>query len=143
MEVENFFGAGYRGNRNTGSKKNTTANAPGFGKLYDDEAEHYIDLNQQFIHNRNATLLMQVTANSMKDAGICRGDIVIIDKSIKPGNGKIVVAIMEGEMLLRRYQKTFNGLTLLADNAKMNAVVVNECSDFVVWGVVVYVIKTL
>ena len=50
----------------------------------------------------------------MINAGIFDGDIVIVDKSLKPQNGKIVIAVMDGEMLIRRYEKTFNKLFLTA-----------------------------
>ena len=86
---------------------------------------------------------MKVSGNSMIDAGIYDGDIVIVDKSIKPVNGKIVIAVIDGEMLIRRYQKTLNKLLLIPETPKLATIDVSEFSDFKVWGVVVYVIRNV
>ena len=93
MEVENFSGSSY-----TGSKKFTqhdvpAANASGFGAAADDYMERGIDLNEQLIRNKPATFFMKVSGNSMINAGIFDGDVVIVDRSIKPANGKIVIAV--------------------------------------------------
>ncbi len=141
MEVENFFGSSYKGSKDYTQHITHTANATGFGAAADDYMDRGIDLNEQLIRNKPATFFMKVSGNSMIEAGICDGDIVIVDKSIKPSNGKVVIAVVDGEMLIRRYQKTFNKLLLISETKKSSTIDVSEFSDFKVWGVVVYLIR--
>ena len=143
MEVENFFGSSYRGTKQFSKHDVPTANATGFGAAADDYAERGIDLNEQLIRNKPATFFMKVTGNSMINAGIFHGDIVIVDKSLKPQNGKIVIAVLDGEMLIRRYEKTFNKLFLAADAPKLSKIEIGELSDFKVWGVVTCVVRKM
>ena len=143
MEVENFFGSSYKGSKNYTQHATHTANATGFGAATDDYMDRGIDLNEQLVRNKPATFFMRVSGNSMIDGGICDGDIVIVDKSIKPVNGKVVIAVIDGEMLIRRYQRTFNKLLLVADAKKYAAIDVSEFADFKVWGVVIYLIRGL
>ena len=143
MEVENFFGSSYTGSKRFTQHDVPTANATGFGAAADDYMERGIDLNEQLIRNKPATFFMKVSGNSMIDAGIFDGDIVIVDKSIKPVNGKIVIAVIDGEMLIRRYQKTMNKLLLIPETLKLATIDVSEFSDFKVWGVVVHLIRSL
>jgi len=141
MEVEKFFGSSYNGTKSFSQQQVVTANATGFGAAADDYAERGIDLNEQLIRNKPATFFMRVSGNSMINAGIYDGDIVIVDRSLKPQNGKIVIAVIDGEMLIRRYEKTMNSLRLIPETAKLSPIEVNEFSDFSVWGVVTYVIN--
>jgi DNA polymerase V len=141
MEVENFFGSSYTGTKQFTQHNVPTANATGFGAAADDYAERGIDLNEQLIRNKPATFFMKVSSNSMINAGIFNGDIVIIDKSVQPTNGKIVIAVVDGEMLIRRFEKTFNKLLLTADAPKIATIHVNEMSDVKIWGVVMWVMR--
>ena len=141
MEVENFFGSSFTGTKKFTQHNVPTANATGFGAAADDYAERGIDLNEQLIRNKPATFFMKVSGNSMVNAGIFNGDIAIVDKSVQPTNGKIVIAIVDGEMLIRRYEKTFNKLLLTADAPKIATIDVAEMSNVKIWGVVVYIIK--
>ena len=79
----------------------------------------------------------------MINAGIFNGDIAIVDKSVQPTNGKIVIAVVDAEMLIRRYEKTFSKLLLVADAPKIAAIDVAEMSDVKIWGVVLYIIKSV
>ena len=119
------------------------ANATGFGAAADDYMERGIDLNEQLIKNKPATFFMRVSGNSMTGACIHEGDIVIVDRSIKPVNGKIVIAIIDGEMLIRRYEKTINRLRLVPETPKLSPIDVSEFSDFAIWGIVTYIIKNV
>ncbi len=141
MEVENFFGSSYTGTKQFTQHNIPTANATGFGAAADDYAECGIDLNEQLIRNKPATFFMKVSGNSMINAGIFNGDIVIVDKSIQPINTKIVIAVVDGEMLIRRYEKSFNKLLLVADAPKIAPIDVNEMSDVKIWGVVTWVMR--
>ncbi|MBK8495576.1 MAG: translesion error-prone DNA polymerase V autoproteolytic subunit [Chitinophagaceae bacterium] len=141
MEVENFFAAGYRGSKEFKQLDVPTANATGFGAAADDYMERGIDLNEQLIRNKPATYFMRVSGSSMINACIHDGDIVIVDRSIKPVSGKIVIAVVDGEMLIRRLEKTMNRVRLIPETPKLSPIEVSEFSDLVIWGVVTYVIK--
>jgi DNA polymerase V len=143
MEVEKFFGSSYSGSKHFTQHDVTTANATGFGAAADDYMERGIDLNEQLIRNKPATFFMRVSGSSMINAGIYDGDIVIVDRSLKPQNGKIVIAVIDGEMLIRRYEKTINSLRLIPETAKLSSIEVSEFSDFKIWGVVVYIIRNV
>ncbi len=143
MEVENFFGSSYTGTKRYTQHNVATANATGFGAAADDYAERGIDLNEQLIKNKPATFFMRVNGNSMITAGIFSDDVVIVDKSIKPINGKIVIAVVDGEMLIRRYEQSFNKLFLAAESPRVAKIEVNETTDFKVWGVVTCILRML
>jgi len=143
MEVENFFGSSYAGSKRFSQRDVPMANASGFGAAADDYMERGIDLNEQLIRNKPATFFMKVSGGSMLNAGIFDGDIVIVDRSIKPMNGKIVIAVIDGEMLIRRYEKTINRLRLIPETPKLAAIDVSEFMDFKIWGVVICVIRNM
>lgn len=142
MEVEDFHSAGYRGSKAFKQLDVPTANATGFGAAADDYMERSIDLNEQLVRNKPATYFMRVSGNSMINACIHDGDIVIVDRSIKPVSGKIVIAVVDGEMLIRRLEKTINRVRLIPETPKLSPIEVNEFSELVIWGVVTYVIHT-
>ncbi|MBC7627746.1 LexA family transcriptional regulator [Ferruginibacter sp.] len=143
MEVENFFGSTYTGTKRFTQHNVSAANATGFGAAADDYMERGIDLNEQLIRNKPATFFMRVSGSSMINAGIFDGDIVIVDRSIKPANGKIVIAVIDGEMLIRRYERTINKLRLIPETPKLATIEVSEFMDFKIWGVVICVIRSL
>jgi DNA polymerase V len=68
---------------------------------------------------------------------------VIVDKSIKAVSGKIVIAVIDGEMIIRRLEKTMNRVRLVPETPKLSTIEVGEYSDVVIWGVVTYVIKAM
>src|SRR5215212_2896089 len=108
MDSEEFYGAAYRGSKQFTQQEVKTANATGFGAAADDYAERGIDLNEQLIRNKPATFFMRVSGEAMVGAGIFDGDVVIVDRSITAQSGKVVIATLNGEMLIRRFEKTFN-----------------------------------
>lgn len=141
MEDEYFFDAAYKGSKRYTQQEVKTANATGFGAAADDYMERGIDLNEQLIMNKPATFFMRVSGNSMMNAGILDEDIVIVDRSIKPQNGKIVIAILDGELLIRRYEQTMGGLRLVPETSKLSAIEINEFSNCSIWGIVTCVIR--
>ena len=143
MEVENFFGSSYNGTKRFTQHHVTNANATGFGAAADDYMERGIDLNEQLIRNKPATFFMRVSGISMINAGIFDGDIVIVDRSLKPQNGKIVIAVIDGEMLIRRLELTMNKMRLVPETPKLATIDVSEFSDFKIWGVVSCVIRSV
>ena len=143
MEVEKYSGSNYGGTKKFTQHDVPSANATGFGAAADDYMERGIDLNEQLVANKPATFFMRVSGESMIGAGIAAGDIVIVDRSIAPQNGKIVIAIIDGEMLIRRYQKTMNSLSLVPETPRLSAISITEFTDFKIWGVVTYAIKNV
>lgn len=143
MEVEKFLGSSYDGSKQFTQHHVNTANATGFGAAADDYMERGIDLNEQLIRNKPATFFMRVCGNSMINAGIYDGDIAIVDRSLKPQNGKIVIAVIDGEMLIRRYEKTLNSLRLIPETTNLSPIEVGEFSDFKIWGVVSCIIRNV
>jgi DNA polymerase V len=77
----------------------------------------------------------------MVDAGIGNGDIVVVDRSLKAVNGKIVIAVLNGEMLIRRLEKTFNKIRLVPETSRLSPIDIDlSAADFSIWGVVTYCI---
>ena len=80
----------------------------------------------------------------MINAGIFHGDVVIVDRSLKAVSGKIVIAVLQGEMLIRRFEKTFNKARLVPETDKLSPIDIDPgCEDFSIWGVVTYVIHSV
>src|SRR5579862_404852 len=143
MDGEIFFGAAYKGSKQYSQRDVRTANATGFTAAADDYMERGIDLNEQLIRNKPATFFMRVKGNAMIGAGIFDGDIVIVDRSIKAANGKVVIVTLNGEMLMRRFEKTMNRIRLLPETSKLSPIEVDPSgAEFSVWGVVTYTIHS-
>jgi DNA polymerase V len=83
-----------------------------------------------------------MNSDAMIGAGIYSGDVLIVDRSIKPVNGKIIVAILNGELLIRRLHTQLRGITLLAENKRYGDIQVDEFAEYKPWGVVTYTIHT-
>jgi DNA polymerase V len=141
--VENFLGNSYSAGKRFNKQDEPGRTAFGVARVADDYMEQCIDLNEQLIRNRPATFFLRVGGISMINAGIYDGDIVIVDRSIKPQNGKIVIAAIDGEMPIRRYEKTINRLRLIPKTPKLSASDVSEFMDFIMWGVVICVIRNV
>jgi DNA polymerase V len=139
MDGEIFYGAAYTGSKNYSQRDVRTANATGFTAAADDYMERGIDLNEQLVRNKPATFFMRVKGDAMIGAGIFDGDIVIVDRSIKAANGRVVIATLNGEMLIRRFEKTLNKIRLLPETNKLSPIDVDtSAAEFSVWGVVTY-----
>jgi DNA polymerase V len=104
MELEQFSGINYKGSKRFTQWDIPTANATGFGAAADDYMERGVDLNEQLVRNKPATFFMRVTGDAMTGAGIFSGDVVIVDRSVKAVNGKVIIATLNGEMLIRRFE---------------------------------------
>ena len=144
MELEQLQGMNYTGTKRFTQWDVPTANATGFGAAADDYAERGIDLNEQLIRNKPATFFMRVSGDAMIGAGIFNGDVVIVDRSVKAVSGKVVIATLNGEMLIRRLEKTFNKIRLVPETSRLSPIDVDlSGAEFSVWGVVTYVIHSL
>ncbi len=141
MHHENFYPAKYSLTKGFTNQDIYTANASGFGAAADDYKARGIDLNEELIRNKPATFFMRVNSDAMKETGIYKKDVVIVDRSLKASNGKVIIAILNGELLIRRFENMNNKIRLLADGNKLSPIHIDAtCEDFGIWGVVTYVI---
>ena len=113
----------------------------GFPSPANDYLDACIDLNKELIKNPCSTFFGRVKGLSMKDAGIDDEDILIIDKSIIPKSGMTAVCFVDGEFTLKKISLGNNCITLLPANTNYKPIVVTEQNDFLIWGIVTYVIK--
>ena len=143
MDGEQFFGASYKGSKQYSQQEIKTANATGFGAAADDYMERGIDLNEQLIRNKPATFFFRMKGDAMKDTGIFDNDVLIVDRSLKLTDGKIIVAVLNGELIVRRYHKNFTSAFLIPENSRYKTINLGEFSDFMLWWVVMAVIRTL
>jgi DNA polymerase V len=142
MDGEDFFGSAYKGSKQFSQQQIKTANATGFGAAADDYAQRGIDLNEHLIKNKPATFFFKMKGDAMQQAGILDGDILIVDRSVTPSNGKIVVAILNAELLVRRFHKNFTSAFLIPENPRYKPMNLAEFSDFKIWGVVMHSIHS-
>ncbi|MEG1617031.1 MAG: translesion error-prone DNA polymerase V autoproteolytic subunit [Bacteroidales bacterium] len=118
-----------------------TAIAAGFPSPCQDYLEGSIDFNKELIRNPSATFCARVSGNSMVEEGIEDGDILVVDRSIRPCDGKIVVSFIDGEFTLKRLRIDNTGIWLQPANPAYSPIRIEEGNNFQVWGVVTYVIK--
>lgn len=144
MELEQFEGISYKGSKRFTQWDIPTANATGFGAAADDYMERGVDLNEQLIRNKPATFFMRVNGDAMIGAGIFSGDVVIVDRSLKAVSGKVVIATLNGEMLLRRLEKSFSKIRLVPESPRLSPIEIDPSgAEFSIWGVVTYVIHSV
>lgn len=102
-----------------------------------------IDLNKHLIKHPSATFYGRVKGHSLKNAGINDGDLLIIDRSLAPANGKIAVCYIDGEFTAKRILLKKNELWLVPENDDYPAIKIEEDNNFMVWGIVTHVIKSV
>jgi len=141
MDGDFFYESAYKGSKQFSQHEVQTANATGFTAAADDYMERGIDLNEQLIRNKPATFFMRVKGDAMTGAGIYDGDVVIVDRAVKAMSGRVIIAALNGEMLIRRLEKTFNKIRLLPETTGLSPIEVDpSVAGFSIWGVVIYVI---
>ena len=115
----------------------------GFPSPAEDYTETGIDINKYLIKNPISTFFLRVSGNSMNNAGIYNNDLLIIDRSINPNPGHIVVALLDGEFTLKRLIKEEDNYYLKADKENYPAINLFEYIDIQIWGVAIYSIHEL
>ena len=115
----------------------------GFPSPAQDYMTDSIDLNKELVLHPATTFYARAVGNSMTGFGISDGDLLVIDKSIEPVDGDIVVAFIDGEFTLKRIMKDENecNLWLVPGNEDYPPIKITEENDFIVWGVLTYNIK--
>lgn len=102
-----------------------------------------IDLNKHLIKHPSATFYGRIKGLSLKDAGINDGDLLIIDRSLEPINGKIAICYIDGEFTAKRIKKTKNELWLMPENEDYQPIKIEEENNLIIWGIVTHVIKSV
>ena len=118
----------------------TSTISAGFPSPADDSIENNLDLNAMVVKHPSATFYVRVEGDSMKDAGIQSGDLLVVDRALEATDGKIVVAILNGEFTVKRISIQGKRIQLIPENSLYTPIEITEGSDFQVWGVVTYVI---
>ncbi len=112
----------------------------GFPSPADDYMDRSLDLNEHLIANPAATFFVRACGESMIGAGIHDNDILIVDRSLTPVNGSVVIAALDGELTVKRLRNKNGSLFLTPENKDFPDMEVYEDCSFEIWGVVTYVI---
>jgi DNA polymerase V len=115
----------------------------GYPSPADDYLDSSLDLNQHLIKHPAATFFVRVAGESMQEAGIHSGDVLIVDRALPPSNGSVVIAVINGELTVKRLSKRHGKLLLMPENQQYPPLPITETTAFEVWGVVTYVIHRL
>ena len=116
----------------------------GFPSPAEDYLQESLDFNRDLIKHPESTFYGRVDGDSMIDAGICDGDIAVIDRSVEPSDGDVVVGFVNGEFTIKYLDLTHKNegyIELRPANRLYSPIRINECDDFEVWGVVIWTIK--
>ena len=113
----------------------------GFPSPADDFIEISIDINKEYIKNKDTTFFAKVKGNSMINAGIFDGDLLIIDKSLEPQNDKIAVCQIDGEFTVKRIKIEKDVVWLIAENDNFKPIKVTPDNELLIWGIVTASIK--
>ncbi|PLX41270.1 MAG: peptidase S24 [Deltaproteobacteria bacterium] len=108
----------------------------GFPSPADDYLEGRISLDEYLIRNKEATFFLRVEGDSMEGEGIFDGDILVVDKSLTPEHGSVVIAVLEGEFTVKQFIRSGGGVLLRAANPKYADIMVGDEQALEVWGVV-------
>lgn len=140
MKTMDFYTADTESRMELPYAKNISA---GFPSPADDYLDMSLDLNRELIKNPNATFYGRVKGNSMQNIGMHDGDVLVIDRSLEPVNDAIAVCFIDGEFTVKRIHVEKDTCYLLPENDRYDPIPVNEDNDFMIWGIVTYVIKKM
>ena len=115
----------------------------GFPSPAEEYMELSLDINKDLITHPNATFYARVKGNSMKDAGINNGDILVIDKSLEPISGKKAVCYVDGEFTLKTIQIKKDEIWLIPANTEYKPTRITPENEFIIWGIVTFVIHKM
>lgn len=109
----------------------------------EDYIEGRLDLNRHLIKHPAATFFVRVAGDSMIDAGIHPGDILVVDRALEPTDSSVVIAVIDGELTVKRIARREGRLYLVPDNRAYQPLEIKADMEFEVWGVVTSVIHHL
>ncbi len=115
----------------------------GFPSPADDYLDRKLDLNEHLVKNPAATFFIRVAGDSMIGAGINDNDILVVDRSCEPSNGSIVIAVVNGELTVKRLLKNKDCCRLIAENPDYPDLKIDGEAELEIWGVATYAIHSL
>jgi DNA polymerase V len=115
----------------------------GFPSPADDHVDRALDLQELCVRNPAATYFVRVEGHSMVEAGIHDGDVLVVDRSLEPADGRVVVAVLHGELTVKRLRVRGPKVWLAPENPLFPPVEVTREMDFEVWGVVTHVVHAM
>jgi DNA polymerase V len=115
----------------------------GFPSPAEDIGAKRVDLTAQLVKHPQATFLVRARGDSMRDAGIADGDVLVVDKAVTAKNGHVVIAVIDGEFVCKHLQVRAGRMKLKAANPSYPDIVPREGQVVEVWGVVTAAIKTM
>jgi len=115
----------------------------GFPSPAQDYIEASLDLNDFLISHPNSTFFVRVEGYSMVNAGIQPDDLLIVDRALEASNNKIIIAVVDGELTVKRLNIVDSVYWLLPENESFSPICIDDSIDFVIWGIVTYVIHKL
>ena len=115
----------------------------GYPSPADDFQEETLNLHEHLVKHEAATFFVRVQGDSMIGAGIHTNDLLIVDRALEPTDNSVVIAVVNGELTLKRISKKEGKLALVPDNGNYQPIPVTEATDFEVWGVVTHVIHAV
>ncbi|PZO35264.1 MAG: hypothetical protein DCF19_24290 [Pseudanabaena frigida] len=119
----------------------STAVSAGFPSPADDYLEAHLDLNRYLINRPESTFFMRFEGEPMLECGLREGDLMIVDRFIAPEDKKIVVASIDGELVVRRLRIRGKRFQLVAENPDIKTISINKDSEFEIWGVITFTIR--
>ena len=117
--------------------------AAGFPSPADDFVEKSLDLNELMVKHPAATFFVRTEGDSMIGAGIHPNDILVVDRSLKPSSGKVIICALNGELTVKRLKTQKGRMVLTAENPDYKDIVINPDMDAVIWGIVTHAIHVL
>ena len=117
--------------------------AAGFPSPADDYIDVGIDLNETLIRHPSSTFFLRVSGDSMVEAGIQHGDLLVVDRSLEARPGHVVVAVLDGAFTLKRLARHQGRLRLEAANSAYPPLELHHCGDVQIWGVAIHAIHSL
>jgi DNA polymerase V len=117
--------------------------AAGFPSPAEDYLDRKLDLHEHLVRNHAATFFARAAGDSMIQAGIHEGDLMVVDRSLTPGNGSVVIAAVGGELTVKYLSRRNGRVWLVPANDEYPALDITEQEDAVIWGVVTYAIHKL
>ena len=115
----------------------------GFPSPARDFTEGTIDLNEELIPRPNSTFIVRARGDSMIGSGIYPGDLLIVDRSLSPRHGSVIIAVLDGELSVKSLKLGNDQVTLSSSNPNYSDVIVSEEMDFTIWGVCTNVVHSL
>jgi DNA polymerase V len=142
MHIKTIFSIKKQGDTQTYPLYESPVSA-GFPSPADDYIEQDINLHDYLVTNPPATFLVRAEGDSMIGAGIFSGDILVVDRSLNASDGNIVIAVVDGDLTVKRMYVTKTGVTLAPENSVYKSIRIAKDDDLMIWGVVTNVIHSV